>query len=383
VAQGTEVGVGQGGAEDGGGQQGSEGQTCDRFHQEHSFTLLRDTGKIARWRSGWVRLLEQLALLVRNATSGGRVTEAHIFATCKVVFFGTLRLAIRSSCGIVHCNPLVTKRGLLMKTNVFCGGLLAIVAFSATSAEEIGIEEKVKSAYELYLQDQSVTLQPQQWQVGIGISYTHDERFIGFVHEEQRTLQGSASLSYGVSDRLELFGSVPVVFSGQQATDFTGDGFGASDTYLGDVTLGLNTTLISGAGKPNVTLQSAVTLPTSTSDLPSSTKVSLGVTAYQDFDPAFVYGGVNVGHSFGDTDETDFGYRVGLGFSLNYRLAVGAEIQGGYRPESDFGSGETTSLTGRATFALSKNDTIQPSVSFGLTDSSPDVTLGLQWSRRF
>jgi hypothetical protein len=46
VAQGAEVGVGHGGAEDGGGQQGSEGQTCDRFHQEHSFTLLRDTGNL-------------------------------------------------------------------------------------------------------------------------------------------------------------------------------------------------------------------------------------------------------------------------------------------------------------------------------------------------
>jgi hypothetical protein len=59
-----------------------------------------------------------------------------------------------------------------MKTNrVVCGGLLADCrCFKCNwSAEEIGIEEKVKSAYELYLQDQSVTLQPQQWQVGIGI----------------------------------------------------------------------------------------------------------------------------------------------------------------------------------------------------------------------
>jgi len=271
-----------------------------------------------------------------------------------------------------------------MKVHVLCGSLMALVSVGPVAAEEIGVEEKVKSAYELYLQDQSVTLRPKEWQLGIGLSYTHNERYIGFVHEEQRAVQGTVSLGYGITDRLELTGSVPVVFTDQQVGDFAGTHeFGASDAYFGGVTLGLNATVIKGQGRPNVTVQTAVTLPTGTGPQADLTKLSLGITAYQDFDPAFVYGGVNVGHTFGESNESDFGYRFGLGFSLNHRLAIGAEVQGGYRPVDTFGSKESATLTGRATYALGKYDTIQPSVSFGLTDSSPDFTLGMQWTRRF
>jgi hypothetical protein len=271
-----------------------------------------------------------------------------------------------------------------MKRIVWSAMVCAAVMSQVAGAEEIGVEEKVQSAYELYLQDQSVTLQPKEWQLGIGLSYTHDEQYLGFVHQEQRSVQGAVSLGYGITDRLELTGSVPVVFTDQQAGDFAGtQEFGASEVYFGGVTLGLNATVLRGQGRPNVTVQTAVTLPTGTGPQSDLTKLSLGVTAYQDFDPAFVYGGVTVGHTFGEESESDIGYRFGLGFSLNHRLAIGAEVEGGYRPVDTFGSKETTMLTGRATYVLGKYSTVQPSVSFGLTDSSPDLTLGLQWTRRF
>lgn len=106
-------------------------------------------------------------------------------------------------------------------------------------------------------------------------------------------------LATGIADWLELTGSVSVIFINQRVGDFVGtQEIGVSEVYFGGVTFGLNVTVLKGQGRPNFTLHTAVTLPTGTGPQSDHTKLSLGVTVYQDFDPTFVYGGVNVGHTY-------------------------------------------------------------------------------------
>lgn len=266
------------------------------------------------------------------------------------------------------------------------GVLFANVAL-ATEAEEIGVQEKVKKAYELYLQDQSVTLEKKSWRMGLDFSYTSNKRSILFTEQEARVAQSGLSINYGLTDKIELFGRVPIVYENYTLRNIlTAEKQNLSDTNLGNINLGVNATLFRFANGPTITWQTAVMLPTYTGKfMTSKTAISSGLTIYQDFDPAFLYGGISGSKTFGGNQFDGINYHAGLGFSLNHRLALGMELNGGY----NFGrqllaaNREHASLAARATFVLNQKNLIQPSVSFGLNENTPDFTLGLQWTRRF
>ncbi len=75
--------------------------------------------------------------------------------------------------------------------------LISLLVSNICLAEEkIGVEEKVKKAYELYLQDQSVTLGSKQWRMSVDASYTSDEKTVLFNHQESRSVQGGLSVNY-------------------------------------------------------------------------------------------------------------------------------------------------------------------------------------------
>lgn len=265
--------------------------------------------------------------------------------------------------------------------------LIFLLASNVCLAEEtIGVEEKVKKAYELYLQDQSVTLGSKQWRMGVDASYTSDERNIVFGHQESRTVQGGLSANYGVTDNIEIFGRVPLIYNTTSVSDAFGlSNDSTSSTNLGNVMLGANATLFKSNDGPTVTFQSTFALPTHTGDTPyNKSVVTAGVMLYQDFDPAFLYGGLSGSKTLGGDEFDGVSYQAGFGFSLNHRLALGAELSGGYRFSPQLmTSSENSFLTGRATFVLNQKNLIQPSVAFGLNESSPDYTIGLQWTRRF
>ena len=262
-----------------------------------------------------------------------------------------------------------------------------IFASTASANEEIGVQEKLKKAYELYLQDQSVTLSKKSWRMGFDFSYMSNEKSFLFTQQESRLVQSGVSVNDGLTDRIELFGRVPIVYENYTFRDiFSGDKQNLSGVNLGNITLGANVTLFRVKNGPTVTWQSAFLAPTYTGNfLTSKSAVSTGLTVYQDFDPAFLYGGLSGTKTIGGNQFDGFGYHAGFGFSLNHRLALGTEISGGYNfgQQMFFANREYAQLTGRATFVLSQKNLIQPSVSFGLNENTPDYILGMQWTRRF
>lgn len=252
--------------------------------------------------------------------------------------------------------------------------------------EKIGVEEKVKKAYELYLQDQSVTLGSKQWRMSVDASYTSDEKTVLFNHQESRSVQGGLSVNYGLTDSIEIFAHVPMIYNHVSVGNILSQTKNSeATTNLGNILIGGNATLFKFYDGPTVTFQTNFSLPTNTGNptLNKST-ITAGVTLYQDFDPAFLYGGIYGTKTLGGDIFDGFSYQAGFGFSLNHRLAIGAELSGGYKfTPQVLASGESALLTGRATFSLNKNNIIQPSVSFGLNENSPDYTIGLDWTRRF
>lgn len=273
-----------------------------------------------------------------------------------------------------------------MKIKTLVCTILLALPTCHSLADEIGVQEKVKKAYELYLQDQSVTLGGQQWRLAVDANYTSDEKTLLFSHQESRSVQGGVAVNYGLTDSIELFTRIPISYTNTSVQDVFGSGaISDSETNFGNVTVGTNATIFRSAGGPTITLQMAAGLPTHTGGSPYNRgTISAGVMAYQDFDPAFLYGGLSGTKTLGGDTFDSVGYQVGFGFSLNHRLAIGAELSGGYRIAPQFlSSKENALLTGRATFVLDQKNLLQPSVSFGLNESSPDYVIGLQWTRRF
>jgi len=253
--------------------------------------------------------------------------------------------------------------------------------------DKIGVEEKVKKAYELYLQDQSVTLEKSSWRMGIDLSYTSNESKIFLNQQEARLVQGGLSINYGLTDRIELFGRVPLIYENYTSRDLLfSEKSSFSSFNLGNINLGASATLFRVANGPTITFQTAFQLPTYTGKyLNNKSVASVGLTVYQDFDPAFIYGGFSGNKTIGGSRSDGFGYNAGLGFSLNHKLALGAEINGGYSFGNQIflANREYVQLTGRVSIILDQKNLIQPSVSFGLNDNTPDYTLGVQWTRRF
>lgn len=271
-----------------------------------------------------------------------------------------------------------------MLIGIICGLLTTNVS---RAKDEIGVQEKVKKAYELYLQDQSVTLNKKSWRMGLDVSYMSNEKSFLFTQQESRLTQSGVSVNYGLTDRIELFGRVPILYENYTFRDmFSSEKQNLSGANLGNITLGANTTLFRVKNGPTITWQTAFLAPTYTGDfLNSKSTVSTGLTIYQDFDPAFLYGGISGSKTIGGNQFDGFGYHAGFGFSLNHRLALGTEISGGYNfgQQIIFANREFSQLTGRATFVLSQKNLIQPSISFGLNENTPDFTLSMQWTRRF
>ncbi|MDO8260284.1 MAG: hypothetical protein Q7T50_02155, partial [Candidatus Magasanikbacteria bacterium] len=248
--------------------------------------------------------------------------------------------------------------------------------------EEIGVQEKIKKAYELYLQDQSVTLSKKSWRMGFDASYISNEKTVLFTQQENRLIQSGISVNYGLTDRIELFGRVPIVYENYTFRDiFSEEKQNLSSANLGNITLGANVTLFRVKNGPTITWQTAFLTPTYTGKfLTSKSAVSTGMTIYQDFDPAFLYSGLSGTKTIDGNQFDSFGYHAGFGFSLNHRLALGTEISGGYNfgQQMFFANREFAQLTGRATFVLSQKNLIQPSVSFGLNENTPDFSLSMQ-----
>lgn len=287
---------------------------------------------------------------------------------------------------LVPCQTTFVEEFQMNIKKTICILISLLVSNFCLAEETIGVEEKVKKAYELYLQDQSVTLSSQQWRVGIDLSYTSDEKTVLFNHQESRNVVGSLSANYGVTDNIEIFAQIPVVYSHTKSEDVFGQtSENNSSINLGNIIIGGNATIFKFANGPTMTLQTNFSLPTNTNNSATNkSAITAGVTLYQDFDPAFLYGGVYGTKTISGDIFDGFSYQAGFGFSLNHRLAIGAEVSGGYRFTPQLmTSGENAFLTGRATFSLNKNNIIQPSISFGLNDSSPDYSLNLNWTRRF
>jgi hypothetical protein len=68
---------------------------------------------------------------------------------------------------------------------------------------------------------------------------------------------------------------------------------------------------------------------------------------------------------------------------INDKIALGSNVSWSIPIGGNFDSKKDSAmLSGRVTI-VSAQDIFEPSISFGLTEFSPDMSLGMSWSRKF
>lgn len=196
----------------------------------------------------------------------------------------------------------------------------------------------------------------------------------------------TGSISYGITDGIEISVAIPLIYQGHKAGDTQTTSLNTSRAGLGDITVGL------AAALPvpwfSTTGFISMSLPTANRGMRSDGIGSSGVTSSMGFNvdkvmqPAFVYGGLSWERDWG-RGKDGVGYTAGIGFFLNHALSIGAELGGVYLIKPDKGEPQDRiSLVAKVSYQVSPSFGVVPYVGASLAGNT-GILLGTRLAFRF
>ncbi len=264
-----------------------------------------------------------------------------------------------------------------------------------------------------FLRTETILLQPGEWQFDYGLAYqiaeTHFPELLvpgpGVIRTDvkQRLLFAPFAFRLGVTERMQVYTNIPVVWSHNEVANSLVDA-NSNKGGIGDVQLGLNYLLCQGDYySPDVILTFQTTLPTANKGLPVNPTVTnpgLGVWAastqllfVQTYDPVTAFWGL--GYRYQAEDDFgnlrirfghQFSYNLGVGFALNDRVTLSTSFLGLYQTETEInGQGLPGSTVEplRLRFAVTafrKCRIVEPFATIGMTDDAPSSRVGIVWT---
>jgi hypothetical protein len=286
---------------------------------------------------------------------------------------------------------------------------------AATSTEEISQTKPIGQKPEdeedirkIFLRQNSVLLRPRQFEFEAGLSYLGNQSVSSVANFKFRQFQLPLTLRIGLLDRIEGFVSMPISYS-QQELSFADSSTKKDKFGIGDATAGLNFDIYrESASWPEIITNLRVRAPTG--DQPQEGGLSLGsghwagavgVQFIKTSDPVVLFWGFQYTHEFAarhffnDRDHDvqpgeTIGYNFGLGFAVNENVSLSAQVSGSYQWETQSdgttvsgSSTEPVSLRAALTYRISKNSYMEPSVTIGFNNDTPNFVIGLSATRRF
>jgi hypothetical protein len=278
-----------------------------------------------------------------------------------------------------------------------------------------------------FLRDNSVLLEPGQYQFETGFVYTSnvtrsvisetldDQLLVGSLSTTNRNLQIPLEFRIGVNRDLQASFSLPIGFVNQELS------LGASklsdDTVgIGDLAVNVTRVLRQGkGGKPNILGNLGFSAPTGSTTVPSVQQqpginlgngfwmVNAGVTVVKQIDPVAFFGGLTYVKTF-DTNLSEsirltpgdlIAYRFGVGYAINSRISLSTSFDGSFIGELKVND-RVIPGSAREPFALRLAATLQsdqpksarqekrlprttePFVRFGLSEAAPDIGFGVR-----
>jgi len=280
--------------------------------------------------------------------------------------------------------------------------LLALASPVRAAEAARSAEEDTYDLRQILLRQSSVTVTPGSWQLDTSLDYARIPYAASAGGKSTlRTTTFDNTLRLGITDRLQVFGGIPLAYASRETTDASGY-HDDTVTGIGDVNFGLSTVVSrESASFPGTVFTLAATLPTGESpydgDQLYGAYTGSGHTSVRgqfDFvrssDPIVLYWGV--GYEYFDSASgwgydiepgSAIRYRFGLGFSVNRDASIVAEMLGAYQFETavdgdtvDGSASEPVSVKIGVTTRLAQNLYIEPAIIFGVTDDAPDMIVG-------
>ena len=265
--------------------------------------------------------------------------------------------------------------------------------------------EELKRLQEFYLRNQSVFIKKGELVVELNIFYSTDKRqeFISIAAGESTlistrrffdtTLFARAGI---ITDGLELDVIFPFLVHADQDIQLLSGSSSSSSTGIGDIGAALRYQVWYERGiRPGliVDIQGKSRSGGNTLRGTGNDNIGGGVTLLKSIDPVVFFGRLGYTETLshdGQNLGNIFEYSVGMGFSLNDRVAFNMQFIGSLIGKSkiqgeviDGSSLEIASLQFSATILITKKLFVEPIVVIGMTEDAFDSTIGIRIPYRF
>jgi len=248
----------------------------------------------------------------------------------------------------------------------------------------------------LFLRDSEVLLNPRDVQLSVGFDYNSNENQRNFRKNRSRSASIPLSVSYGVTEKLEINASIPLVYNQNEIiapTAVTKE----HQSGVSDLSLGASYQLKAEAEtSPSLTASFGVTTPTGKTSNGIGSGfwgVSTGLSISKSIDPAVVFFNMGYQHTFEEKQEgvviqpgDSFQYGFGAGLSINSAIAFSGRISGSYQNDNKENkrtvkgsSLESISFISGMSYRINKKARLETTLDLGLSEDSGDVGLGVSY----
>jgi hypothetical protein len=281
-----------------------------------------------------------------------------------------------------------------------------------TSAQVL--QESIVPQETFLFRDQSPTLPAGQFEAAQDFSYLHSSGFL----QTDRVYTGSLGLRYGVKRGLELGISVPYYYSDRTTTLLPGEEEDEFEHGVGGAIADVSYALVNdGPGHPGISITATGGYPGTVSpydfanysyganpvkslqSVQGSGHWSVGgnLLAYKIVDPLILFAGVGMQYYIprdfsGYTVEPAIRYigNAGVSFAVSETTTLGFAIAGFYQSDLEVDGHDVPESYQEQYVAqlaltqqLKDNVWLEPTIGVGLTDESPDLSLGVGLRERW
>lgn len=275
-----------------------------------------------------------------------------------------------------------------------------------TAITPVGEEPVTEDISRLFLSESEVLLKSKEVELSFGFSYSKNDSAQNLRLTKGRTISIPLGLSIGLSDKMEAFTSLPLLYTEREYSTFS-DATKSQNSGIGDLNLGLSYRWLEETpSSPSFTTSLSYTFATGEeqdendpNDIGLTTgfenlAVSLSLT--KSVDPAVLFFTLGYEHSFAEDQQgfkvqpgDSINYGLGAGFSINNQVSLSWRVNGSYSEENKVNgeeqvgsSVEPVSLTVGGTYQITNKKRLQADVSTGLNDEASDVAISISYGVR-
>ncbi len=258
--------------------------------------------------------------------------------------------------------------------------------------------EEFQESRDLFLRQEKIVFGQGELLAELSSAYSSNTSQLFNLELKSRSWDNSINLQYGLLNGLQLGLQIPVLVNAVQESNnvLTGESVRDEDRGFGDVSGDIRYQLLGEAsGRPDVILNINVKSKTGGQTLRGSGhwNVGGGLTFVKTYDPAVIFARLGYTETikrkgFNPGNIVDYGF--GVGFSLNDRVSLNAQLSGAFLGRSRQqgtkilrSSREIASVLLATTILLDRHLSVEPVIGYGLTDDANDFTIGLRLPYRF